>query len=61
MFLYTIFEIPLKYVISYSKIHTNKKIEQIIYLYAELENCEIMESKTQENLKMQITNLINSK
>lgn len=38
----------------------NKKVEQIIYLYAELSNCGVMDSKKKENLKMQIANLINS-
>ncbi|PQL93440.1 BfmA/BtgA family mobilization protein [Apibacter adventoris] len=38
----------------------NKKIEQIIYLYIELSNCGVMDSKKKENLKSQITNLINS-
>ncbi len=38
----------------------NKKIEQIIYLYAELANCGVMDSKKKENLKTQIANLINS-
>ena len=38
----------------------NKKIEQIVYLYAELSNCGVMDSKKKENLKTQIVNLINS-
>lgn len=37
----------------------NKKLLQLISLYSELANCGVMESKKKENLKIEITNLLN--
>lgn len=38
----------------------NKKLLQLISLYSDLANCGVMESKKKENLRVEITNLINS-
>ena len=38
----------------------NKKLLQLISLYSDLANCGVMESKKKENLRAEITNLINS-
>lgn len=38
----------------------NKKLLQLISLYSDLANCGVMESKKKENLKAEITNLMNS-
>lgn len=37
----------------------NKKLLQLISLYSDLANCGVMESKKKENLKLEISNLIN--
>lgn len=37
----------------------NKKLQQLISLYSDLANCGVMESKKKENLKLEISNLIN--
>lgn len=39
----------------------NKKVIQLIYLYSELVNCGMMDTKRKETLKTEITNLINGK
>ena len=39
----------------------NKKVIQLLYLYSELMNCGMMDTKRKEILKTEITNLINGK
>ena len=39
----------------------NKKVMQLVYLYTELVNCGMMDTKRKENLKTEIVNLINGK
>lgn len=38
----------------------NQKLLQLISLYSDLANCGVMESKKKENIRTEITNLINS-
>ncbi len=39
--------------------HNNRKFLKLIALYAELATCGVMDGKRKENLKAEITNLIN--